>query len=490
MKRLSAAVVAALVVLAASWGHADNYPDRAPGSTVCFIVTTTNAAGAGTDLSGGTVSIYKGSSSAESTTGVTITPGFDSRTGSLLVCVDTSTDGTFYSAGSCFSAMITAGTVNSVSFVSYVVGSFCLQTASIASVSGATGSVTGAVGSVTGAVGSVTGNVGGNVVGSVASVSGNVGGNIVGTVASVVGNVGGNITGNVTGNVSGNVTGNVGGNVVGSVASVAGSVGSIASGGITSSSFAAAAVDAAAIAPNAIGASELADNAIDAGAIATDAVTEIAAGISAAPSAATVADAVLDELLSGHAIAGSAGSALSAAGTSADPWMTPLPGSYADDTAGDIVGNLLLRLQATGVTIVSPFDPTTGKLRLTRGDDYPASEEGAIPPFVSSDWSDLTGADIVLTIRTRVPATGLGSTVLMQLSDTEALRVAGAGEQSITFEPLSAPGSPVVNAQTGGTASLVPGVSSAKFDIQATLASGAVKTLAAGLVDVVEDITH
>ena len=44
----------------------------------------------------------------------------------------------------------------------------------VASVSGAVGSVTGAVGSVTGAVGSVTGNVGGNVVGSVASVTGGI----------------------------------------------------------------------------------------------------------------------------------------------------------------------------------------------------------------------------------------------------------------------------------------------------------------------------
>lgn len=47
----------------------------------------------------------------------------------------------------------------------------------------------------------------------------------------------------------------------------------VATGGITSSSFAAGAIDASAIAANAIAASEIADGAIDAGAIAGDAIT-------------------------------------------------------------------------------------------------------------------------------------------------------------------------------------------------------------------------
>jgi hypothetical protein len=56
---------------------------------------------------------------------------------------------------------------------------------------------------------------------------------------------------------------------------VAGSVGSVATGGIAAASFAAGAIDAAAIAANAIGASEVADGAIDAGALAADAVDKI-----------------------------------------------------------------------------------------------------------------------------------------------------------------------------------------------------------------------
>lgn len=86
------------------------------------------------------------------------------------------------------------------------------------------------------------------------------------TIASVTGAVG-----SVTGAV-GSVTGNVGGNVTGSV-------GSVATGGISAGSFAAGAIDAAAIAANAIGASEL----------AADAVTEIAAGVLAAATAAPIA---------------------------------------------------------------------------------------------------------------------------------------------------------------------------------------------------------
>lgn len=65
-----------------------------------------------------------------------------------------------------------------------------------------------------------------------------------------------------------------------------------------------------------------------------------AAGI-AADAGAEIADAVWDEALAGHAGAGSAGEALSAAGTAGDPWTTALPGAYGAGTAGSIIGNNL-----------------------------------------------------------------------------------------------------------------------------------------------------
>ena len=217
---------------------------------------------------GGTpaLSVYKDDSLTQSTTGVTLTADFDSVTGLNHFTIDTSADGTFYSAGSFFDIVITTGTVDSVSVVGAVVGSFTLRKTSAlkpttaartldVSASGEAGvdwanvgspttavdlsnttikttqkvdvdtiktnpvvnggtitfpsnatlaSTTGAVGSVTGAVGSVTGAVG--------SVTGNVGGNVTGSVGSVVGNVGGNVVGSVA-----SVTGNVGGNLVGSI---------------------------------------------------------------------------------------------------------------------------------------------------------------------------------------------------------------------------------------------------------------------------------
>lgn len=71
-----------------------------------------------------------------------------------------------------------------------------------------------------------------------------------------------------------------------------------------------------------------------------------------APTAAAVADAVWDELLSGHAVSGSSGEALSAAGTAGDPWTTSLPGAYGAGTAGKIIGDNINAPLATIDTVV------------------------------------------------------------------------------------------------------------------------------------------
>jgi hypothetical protein len=57
------------------------------------------------------------------------------------------------------------------------------------------------------------------------------------------------------------------------------------------------------------------------------------------PTAAAVADAVWDEVLSGHLTAGSTGNALNAAGSAGDPWSTSLPGAYGAGSAGKIIGD-------------------------------------------------------------------------------------------------------------------------------------------------------
>lgn len=141
------------------------------------------------------LSVYKDNGVTQTTTGVTLTADFDSVTGLNHFTIDTSADGTFYSAGSFFDVVITTGTVDSVSVTGSVVASFTIRKNSalkpttaartldvsaggeagidwanigspttavnlsatnidvdqvVASVSGAVGSVTGAVGSVTG----------------------------------------------------------------------------------------------------------------------------------------------------------------------------------------------------------------------------------------------------------------------------------------------------------------------------------------------------
>jgi hypothetical protein len=97
---------------------------------------------------------------------------------------------------------------------------------------------------------------------------------------------------------------------------------------ITSGAFASGAIHATAMDTGAIRADVFAAGAVDAAALAADAVAKIS-------------DGVWDEVLSGHATAGTTGAALSAAGSAGDPWSTSLPGAYGSGTAGNILGNNL-----------------------------------------------------------------------------------------------------------------------------------------------------
>lgn len=109
--------------------------DYTPGATVYFkFATVRPSTGAPHALSGGTISVYKDASTTQTTTGVTLTADFDSVTGLNHVAIDTSADGTFYAAGSNFQAVITAGTVDSVSVVGQVVGEFSLSKTALASI--------------------------------------------------------------------------------------------------------------------------------------------------------------------------------------------------------------------------------------------------------------------------------------------------------------------------------------------------------------------
>jgi hypothetical protein len=135
----------------------------------------------------------------------------------------------------------------------------------------------------------------------------------------------------------------------------------------------------------------MAANVLTAAATAADFTTEVTTGLStldaagvrtavglatanldtqldALPTAAEIADAVWDEALAGHAGAGSAGEALSAAGTAGDPWLTALPGAYGAGTAGKIVGDNINATISSRATQTSVDDlPTNAELATALG---------------------------------------------------------------------------------------------------------------------------
>lgn len=192
-------------------------------------------------------------------------------------------------------------------------------------------SVTGAVGSVTGAVGSVTGNVGGNVTGSVGSVaSGGI------TRASLAADTGlqsvrsntaqAGASTSITLDASASATTDF---YINHLVLLTGGTGVGQARYITAYNGTTKVATVAAWATNP-------DNTSTFALLAGDAIPG-----ATAPSAATIADAVWDEILSGHAVSGSTGEALAAAGSAGDPWITALPGSYSAGQAGKIVGDYL-----------------------------------------------------------------------------------------------------------------------------------------------------
>lgn len=73
------------------------------------------------------VSVYKDGGTTQSTAGVSLTVDFDAVTGFHLVTVDTSADAAFYSVGSDYQAVLTAGTIGGTSGAGAVLFSFSIQ---------------------------------------------------------------------------------------------------------------------------------------------------------------------------------------------------------------------------------------------------------------------------------------------------------------------------------------------------------------------------
>jgi len=103
-----------------------NLGDFAAGATIRGTFNTwSRTTGSPFTLGGSPVlSVYKDGNATEVTTGVTLTVNFDSRTGHHLFAIATSD--AFYSTGSDFRIVLTAGTVDGASVVGYEVGRFSI----------------------------------------------------------------------------------------------------------------------------------------------------------------------------------------------------------------------------------------------------------------------------------------------------------------------------------------------------------------------------
>lgn len=168
------------------------------------------------------------------------------------------------------------------------------------------------------------------------------------------------------------------------------------------------------------------DGVVDAIKAKTDLLPADPAGVSDVPTSEDIADAVWDELLSGHVVAGSAGEALAASGASSDPLLNQVPGSYASGTAGAALG----RIGSGQITTVSPV-AQDGDVTTIRGDDYDNAHGRALD-WTDSEaaWPDLTGATIEVIIGgivelagSVVTPSGSGKKVRLELTDVQTAAI-------------------------------------------------------------------
>lgn len=101
--------------------------DFATGGTIRGYFNTRKSTGQPITFSGSpALAVYKDDGTTESTAGITLTIDFDSRTGMHLFAIDTSADGSFYSAGSDFRVVVSSGTVDSINVAGSKVAEFSL----------------------------------------------------------------------------------------------------------------------------------------------------------------------------------------------------------------------------------------------------------------------------------------------------------------------------------------------------------------------------
>lgn len=122
MRRILLALIAVLAASAAEaqpyWG---NFPD---GGTLYFYTNTVGSDGVADTPTSEAIAVYKDGGDTELTTGASIDDDVDSKVGFHRITIDTTQSG--FDAGSLYTVMYTAGTVDSVSIAGRKIGSFYL----------------------------------------------------------------------------------------------------------------------------------------------------------------------------------------------------------------------------------------------------------------------------------------------------------------------------------------------------------------------------
>jgi hypothetical protein len=386
-----------------------NLGDFAPSSVVYDKFTTTSAStGAATTLSGTpALSVYKDNSTTQSTSGVTLTADFDSVTGLNHVAVDTSADGTFYSAGSSFDVVITAGTVGGTSAVGYVVASFTLN--KTAALRPTTAGRTFDVAS-TGEGGLDFSNV-----------------NLPAGAVPVVGIVDNGTAQSATATTlvlrSAAAFGDD--TLIGMTLMAFGSTqGYWQSRVITDNvgSTDTVTVDTWTVTPS--GTVSYVVLGTPPGSVTSPAPVELVSMSSAGVTA--MQDAVWDTPIANHEDSGSTGEALAAAGSAGDPWITTLPGSYTAGQAGFILGT---NLDAT-VSSRSDFDASTD------GVDLNADQSTVTIGAVSGAVGSVTGAVGSVTGDVGGDVTGSVGSLAAQ-AKTDVSTAVGGGQLGAAYSNLT-----------------------------------------------------
>lgn len=158
--------------------------------------------------------------------------------------------------------------------------------------------------------------------------------------------------------------------------------------------------------------------------------TETPAGVSedlrealreGAPTVEEIAEAVWDEAIADHVAAGSTGEQLSAAGSGGDPWLTVVPGAYADGTAGAALGRLN-NTPAENPVALLPAPPANPDLALLVID---------VESLIGSAVTDL---QIVVALSSDLPEKTDAGRVIVDRDQTMIHSESEPGRYSLTVE--------------------------------------------------------